>query len=341
MAFEFLGDDPIKNRDYAGFANATWHITEALNFNAGVRYTNQEKTYTYVRQNPAAIGGGDSIFFPPGFSGSVGRFSGSRTDYRANVDYRWNEELMTYVNVSTGFKGGGINPRPFIASQVQPFGPETLTAYELGAKSDWFNHHLRANVSGYYNKYKDIQVTLLSCPQYSGGSTLEPCAAPVNGGNADIYGAELEVGYHYGGLDLEGTLSKQHFEYKSINPASGIPLGAPGPNFQPLKWSLGAQYEAGLPNGGSVTPRLDFIYASGFYTNAVADPQSYVNGYHELNARITYRPASNGWELSVVGSNLTDKLWYTTNFDLYASLGSVYGIPSAPRTVWGEFKKKF
>ena len=43
---------------------------------------------------------------------------------------------MTYAQVSTGFKGGGINPRPFNPAQVLPFGPETLTAYEVGFKSD-------------------------------------------------------------------------------------------------------------------------------------------------------------------------------------------------------------
>jgi iron complex outermembrane receptor protein len=339
--FEFLGDDPVTNRDYAAFANGTWHITDALNLNAGVRYTNQEKTYTYVRQNPPSIGGGPSVFFPPDFSGTEGRFSGSRTDYRVNLDYRWAQQLMTYVSVSTGFKGGGINPRPFIASQVQPFGPETLTAYEIGAKSDWFDHRLRVNVAGFFNKYKDIQVTLLSCPQYSGGSAAVPCAAPVNGGDADIYGAELEATYRSGGFSLEANLSKQHFAYKSIDPASGISLGAARPYFQPLKWSLGAQYEARVPNGGSITPRLDFVYGAGFVTNAEADPQSYVAGYHELNGRVTYRPESDRWEASIVGSNLTDKLWYTSSFDLYASLGAVYGMPSAPRTIWAEFKKKF
>jgi outer membrane receptor protein involved in Fe transport len=43
----------------------------------------------------------------------------------------------------------------------------------------------------------------------------------------------------------------------------------------------------------------------------------------------------------VVGTNLTDKLWYNQTFDLSATQGQVYGIPSAPRTVWVEFKKKF
>ena len=43
------------------------------------------------------------------------------------------------LEVSTGFKGGGIGPRPFNPAQVQPFGPETLTNYELGLKTDLFD----------------------------------------------------------------------------------------------------------------------------------------------------------------------------------------------------------
>jgi iron complex outermembrane recepter protein len=341
LAFEFLGNDPIQETDYAAFGNATWHITEGLNLNGGVRYTHQEKTYTYNRYNPPTIGGGDSIFFPPGFSGTQGEFSGGKTDYRLNLDYRWSPELMTYVSVSTGFKGGGSNPRPFIATQVQPFGPEDLTAYEIGFKSDWLDHTLRVNLAGFYNKYKDIQVVLLSCPQYSGGNALEPCAAPVNGGDANIYGVEFESEYRLGGLSIQGSYSWQHFEYTSIDPATGIKLGDPAAGFVPSKWSIGAQYDAHLSNGSTIAPRLDWIYSAGYSGVAVPDAYSYVYGYHELNGRITYKPQSEKWEASVVGSNLTDKLWYIAYFDLYEQSGSNYGNPSAPRTVWVEFKKHF
>jgi iron complex outermembrane receptor protein len=340
-SFEFLGDDPVAERNFAGFLNGSWHLTDRLNLNTGVRYTHQRKTYTYNRYNPPTIGGGGSVFFAPGFSGTEGKYEGSKVDYRVNLDYRWTDGLMTYASVSTGFKGGGTNPRPFIASQIVSFKPETLTAYEVGAKSDWFNRALRANVAVFYNKYRDIQVTLLSCPQFSGGNAAQPCAAPVNGGDADIYGAELELSYHWQGFTLDGTYSHQKFEYKSINPAAGIPLSASGQAFQPSKWSLGAQYEFLVPNGATITPRLDYVFNAGYFTNANNDANSYQDGYHNLNGRITYRPESGGWEAAVVGTNLTDKLWYIQTFDLYATEGSVYGIPSAPRTIWAEFKKKF
>jgi iron complex outermembrane receptor protein len=343
LDFEFLGNDPIQETDYAGFANADWHITEALDLNAGVRYTHQEKDYTYNRYNPPSIGGGASIFFPPGFSGTQGKFSGDKTDYRVDLDYRWIPELMTYVSVSTGFKGGGTNPRPFEASQIVPFGPETLTNYEVGAKSDWFDHRLRINMAGYYSKYKDIQLVLLSCPQYSGGNAAEPCAAPVNGGDANIYGVELESSFRYGGLSIQASGSWQRFEYTSVVAATGVPLNSTEPGFQPKKWNLGTSYEIHTPDGGSITPRLDWIYASGYQTVAVPDPNSYLPGYHELNGRITFRPQSDKWEVSAVGTNLTGKLWYTQIFDLsgQSQSGADYGIPAAPRTVWAEFKMKF
>ncbi len=339
-SFEFLGDDPVAEQDYAGFANVTWHIIEGLDFNGGLRYTDQRKNYTYNRYNPSTIGGGDSVFFPPGFSGTVGRYSGDRTDYRADIDYHWNPEVMTYAMVSTGFKGGGTNPRPFIASQIVPFQSETLTNYEVGTKSDWFDHSLRVNVASFYDKYKNIQVVLLSCPQF-GGPPGEPCAAPVNGGDANIYGAELELHYTFQGFSLDGSYSHQHFEYTSVNPATGISLGDSEPGFQQSGWSLGAQYEWRLPNAASITPRLDWSYSSGYFTNANNDADSYLPGYHLLNGRITYKPDTGKWDVSLVGYNLANKVWYSQVFDLTATEGSVYGIPSMPRTLSIEFKKKF
>ena len=73
--FEFVGDDPVAEKDYAGFANATWHITDALNFNAGLRYTKVTKDYTYNRYNPSAVVdayGKDSLFYAPRLFGHDG-----------------------------------------------------------------------------------------------------------------------------------------------------------------------------------------------------------------------------------------------------------------------------
>ncbi|HEY6451918.1 MAG TPA: hypothetical protein VIX87_04905, partial [Steroidobacteraceae bacterium] len=60
-----------------------------------------------------------------------------------------------------------------------------------------------------------------------------------------------------------------------------------------------------------------------------------------VNARLSYKPDAGKWELSLVGTNLANKLWYTQIFDLTGQSGADYGIPAEPRSVWIEFKKNF
>ncbi len=59
-------------------------------------------------------------------NGTVSKYSGDRFDYRANVQYAFTDDVMAYVQYSTGYKGGGVNPRPFFVQQALSFGPETL-----------------------------------------------------------------------------------------------------------------------------------------------------------------------------------------------------------------------
>ncbi len=49
------------------FGTATIHPTEALSFTGGLRYTKDEKDYTYYRSNPdGTLPNGFNCFVPPG-----------------------------------------------------------------------------------------------------------------------------------------------------------------------------------------------------------------------------------------------------------------------------------
>ncbi len=236
---------------------------------------------------------------------------------------------MSYASVSTGFRGGGVNPRPFDVKQVLPFGQERLTAYEVGAKSDFLNRRLRVNVSGFINKYQDIQITLLQCPNDPG----PPCALPLNVGNADIKGVETELEFHpLAGWSLDGSWSDLHFKYTSFARPVGIPVGASEPGLIKSKYSLGTQYELPLPGGATLTPRMDFSYMGGFDTLAVPTAGSRVPGYHLLNAHLTYRFDQDKWAISATGSNLLDKVYYTSVFDLRSvGAGADFALIAPPR----------
>jgi iron complex outermembrane recepter protein len=342
---DFLGDDPVLAHDKAAFLQTDWHLTTKLDFIAGVRYTKQDKDYTFVRVNPEGGSGGGAALVS-GLNGYTGTYSDAKTDYRADIDYHWTDEVMTYAEVSTGFKGGGVNPRPFFTFQAVGFNPETVTNYEGGIKSSWFDNTLRANVDGYFADYKNIQLALLNCDFLNppGYPTGLPCALPFNAGNAHIKGAELELEEHpFAGLEIDASGSYLDFGYTSFGPyPTGVTMGMTTPFTPKLQGSLGLQYHIPLGSWGSITPRVDANARSSIYTNAVNASTNRIGGYTVYNARITLKPEHGSWEASLEALNFTDKFYWANIFDLTgAGGGSVSGTPSAPLEVAIQLKRTF
>ena len=353
IPLQFVGDDPVAAKSKAVFAQANWEITQGLNLSGGLRYTNETKDYTFSRKNPD----GSANFLLGTLSGTVGSYKGNRVDYRVNVDYRLSSALLVYANVATGFKGGGINPRPFNVAQVRPFGAETLTNYEVGFKSDLLDRKLRLNVSAFYSDYKDIQIPLLSCPQFGGPG---PCALPANAGDGAFKGVEAEAFLRpVAGLTIDASASYLHFAFKkgSINPAAGGPTnpagaqeGDPSGQAPKWKWSLGAQYDFALSDTlGTLTPRVDASYQGRIFQGhapalvaGTVGPREYLGGYTLVNARLTYANPGKDLTVSLEGTNLGGKYYYLTQFDgRGAGAGFYKKQPGRPREWAVTVKKKF
>lgn len=342
---DFLSNDPVPAESLAGFLNASLHPTSKLTLDAGMRYSSDKKSYTFSRLAPDFSGPAPVV---GGLNGVTGHFKHSRLDYRFAVDYAWTDSIMTYAQVSTGFKGGGINPRPFIPRQVVPFNPETLTAYEVGAKTEFWDHRARLNLAAFYNNYDNIQLTVFSCPQYSPSPTF-PCFAPLNGGNAHVDGAELEVSaLPVQGLELDGSLSYLHFQYTTISPDVGIPgvrgvqKGMVPPYTPEWKASFGIQYALNLgDNVGALVPRLDLDYESAVYGNPTNAPTNRISPYLTANARVTYRTSDDNWELALEVTNLTDKYYALTIDDSHASTDYVSIQPARPREWLLSLRRNF
>ncbi len=352
VGFDFIhGADSTPSRTVAGFANTEWHLTDQLNVVAGVRYSDEKKTYTYFRHN----GDGTVITNPAGYNGLVAglngtsaTFQGTRTDYRLDVDYQFTSNIMAYAETSTGYKGGGVNPRPFYPSQALSFGPETLTAYEIGLKTNLFDNRMRFNLSAFYNNYKNIQLTLSSCPtpplngvQYPPA----PCALPSNVGSAHVKGLELETEVHpLAGLEFDASASYLGFEYTKINDVvdSGITLSMVTPYTPKWKASAGVQYEWTMGDSGSLTPRLDASYQAAVFTNPINDPLwNQIDARTILNGRLTWRDRQGLWQAALNVTNLSNKLYYLTLFDTHTSAGYVNGQPAMPREWSVTVKRNF
>ncbi|OJW57081.1 MAG: hypothetical protein BGO57_03210 [Sphingomonadales bacterium 63-6] len=347
----FIEDNSVPATTKAVFANLEITPVEALTILGGIRYTDQTKTFIYGRAGIPGSSSGGAV--PPSLAsldGLEGKYAGDRVDYRLGLQYRLTDDVMAYGQVSTGFKGGGINPRPFFPGQALPHGPETLTAYEVGLKSEFLDRAVRLNLAGFINKYHDILVSVSTCPQ-TGNAT--PCALPLNAGEADVKGFEAELALRpVAGLSIDASLAYLDFKYTSISTSavsSGIGTEDDGQFIIPWSWSIGAQYEIDLGMAGTLTPRVDVSHDDSYSRNANnvdaasggVDIFGRIPGRTLANARLSYRTMDEDWEVAFEVRNLTNKLYYTDFFDNRGSTNSIQGSPGEPRTWAVSVKRKF
>jgi len=333
--FDFIQNDTTNNETQAVFLHTMWHVTDRLNVAAGVRYTRQDKDYTFYRLNVDGVNPYQPLSDPDNpLNGRTGRFKGSNTDYRLNVDYQWTPDLMTYAQFSTGFKGGGISPRPYFPEQILSFGPETLDAYEVGFKSRWFGRTLQLNGAFFYNDYQDYQASPRQCVDEHGQILPPPfgedglCGQYLNVADAKVRGAELELElYPIDGLSIDAAFSYLDFEFREpFIETNSVIAGASAPGIGKNKWSFGAQYEIYLGNGGTLTPRVDVSYMPGYCGDLACSELSRNDSYELVNARVTYRSPDDEWNVALEVTNVTDELYYLNKLNtVYAS--SQPGLP--------------
>jgi iron complex outermembrane recepter protein len=333
---DFNQNSPAKDKNYAVFFQPTFHLTDQMDAIVGGRWSHEKKEYTYFS-----------------FFGQYGPYqtSYSHIDWKAALNYRWTPNFMTYASATTGFRGGGFNPRPFAASQINSFGPEKLTEYEVGAKSEWFEHRLRANLAAFYGLYRDYQlnsqaidrngVPYTGIQNISGGANIsggefELEAQPVGGLTVSLSGGYTDFKYKLGnavGCQDLGAAGKSGVNCIAGNPGSGdIPPGRPK-----FKGNFGVSYALPLPNGGKVTPRLDVTYQTEVFSDVInnSNPLARMPGRALTDGRVTWDSAEGKWSVAGFVSNLTNKKYYVSIFDLTAfGEGQMSGQPGAPRE-WG------
>lgn len=337
---EFLSDDPVDAESISGFAHAAFHLTDRFNLTGGIRYTDESKAYTFVRRG---ADGGAPPFAVAGLNGASNTYKGNKWDFRAALDYRWSDDLLTYVQFATGFKGGGINPRPFFPSQAVPYQPEEVKTYEAGFKSDLLGRRVRLNVAGFYSDYSNMQLVVNQCDAISPFPGA-PCTQTTNAASSKLWGVEIETTIEpIDGLTIDGAASFIDFEYDEVDPATGILLTDVLPLLSKTKVAIGVQYE--IPAfGGVLIPRVDFDYRSSFQQQAVNQASGFgrVEGRSLVNARIAYRTADDAWEIAGNVSNLFDEFYFANRFDLSAPpFFSGIGFPGRPREFSLSVKREF
>lgn len=328
----------------AGYAQATFDITDSTRLTLGGRYTHDRLAATQYQQGTSVDLGGSfalgavSILLPK-VETTFDNFS-----WRIGVDQRLSDDVLLYATASRGYKTGAWNHGALCgvtfgqactqASIVPPTRPEVLDAYEVGLKTDLFDRRVRFNISGYYYDYSDLQVQAVV--------GVPPISILTNAATARIYGIDLETAFQVtDNLRLSFNAAYVNGRYRSFPGAIGFAqrTTAPYANAQFTFDATGNE----LPRAPEFTSTFavdwviptsigDFTLTSSWYHNGgfFWESQNILaeSAYDLVNAQVSYQ-ATDALRFRVWGRNLLNEEYYS--YQTATSAGN-QGAPAAPLT---------
>lgn len=326
----------------AAFAQATYEFLPDLKLTVGGRYTRETKSveadYQGLALSPSLVPVGNLPGFPINFS-TAPTFDAFTPKF--GLDWQATSDALFYASATRGYKSGGVN---FAATSVatSTFQPEYIWSYEVGAKTEWLDRRLRANLSAFYYNYRNLQVQ----------SSLAAGVSVIgNAATATDRGIEAEfVSQVTQALQVNAQFSYLDARYSSF-PTASVPsaltqyiVGSPGYdaargtydasgnylNYAPrFSGSLRAEYDWRLRSSNLVFASGDISYQSRTYYDPSNSLLLSEGGYPLLNATAGYRVDSTGWRFELWGKNLADRQYLVA---MAASSLEPAGVAGPPRT---------
>ncbi|HCE5732402.1 TPA: TonB-dependent receptor [Pseudomonas aeruginosa] len=352
----------IETDSFALFAQGTWHLSERLDFTAGLRGTYEEKNAKVERFAPlggAAVGGVGAAVR----NGQLGAYdSGDLSQYNfapsalLSLSYQFSDDLLGYASLSHGEKSGGVNlavgSAPSAGADSLLVGPERANDAELGLKSTLFDRRLLLNANLFWTGIHGYQATTL----YQAPGSTQLVQVLANAGSVRSRGLEFEAtALPLRGLTLNFNGSYNDVTYLSFKdaPCPAEVSTRPG---APSSCDLTGQRVVGASKwianlNGEYQWRLDdrfqpYVSASYAYRSAAEgtldnSDLSKIDGYALVNLAAGLRSDLGDGQLdtSVWLKNAFDKDYYLSAF---ASInGSYTASVGQPRTLGVSLRYDF
>jgi iron complex outermembrane receptor protein len=291
------------------FGEANVVLTDKLELTVGVRF-NDENIESYaiaptgvqLPTLPDTDPVGD-VF--AGTKQTVGTADFSSTTPRVSITYNWRDNLMVYASYAEGFGAGGINVNPVLG--VVPYGPEELSNYEIGMRSDWWQNRVRVNVTAFDSSWEGIQLSQAPPDPNNPGLSI-PNPIIVNAAEADASGLEVETLWSIGDAwRVDAAFALLDTAYTNPGDATQIALNTPFAYAPERSYSIGAQHTVSLPNAGRLVSRVDYGWMDDYQRSREIRFQSTQEAFGLVSARISYEPPTQNWRASLFGTNLRNE----------------------------------
>ena len=335
------------NTSWALFGQTSYKVDDKLDITAGIRYTDDIKTFSVGQQNvdgfALVIGAAQVQYYEPI------KVSDDNISWELSANYRLTDKTSLFARVADGFRAQSIQGRD-VAFEAPPSvaKSETIMSYEVGAKSDLLNNTLRLNGALFYYTIDDIQLSAI------GGQTQGNQL--INADKGVGYGFEVDFDYRVTpNFSVGGGFSYNNTELQDDNLTvapcgSGMCTVLDQLNAQNLALIDGNPFPQAPETILTLNGRYDFpidtgeIYIYGDYqlqgkTNLFLyeSAEFKSNNNYEAGLRVAYINYDNNYEVGVFGRNITDK----DNLKGAIDFNNLTGFVNEPRTFGVDFKINF
>ena len=194
----------VRSKSYAAYAQATWNATDALHVTVGARYTRDKKQGVLHFFNNLNYDTATSAQLTANGYAPLDK-TWNRFNPMATIAYDISDEVHVYAKYATGYRAGGASSR---TPNYLSFQPEDLKSYEVGLKTDFWNHRARFNLAGYMMDRKNSQedLSFITFANSANVNVLRAVNAPglthIRGIEADLTvkpvdGLTLNLSYAY------------------------------------------------------------------------------------------------------------------------------------------------
>jgi outer membrane receptor protein involved in Fe transport len=361
----WLTDEQRVDRDKAAFAQATWDISSQWSVSGGIRYFTYDNTlngfFGYSKAYSPS-GSGESKCFAPASTPFApctnldNRVTGSGNVPRLNLTYKITPDKMAYATFSKGFRPGGVNRTA--EAGIGPYQADYLKNYEIGWKTQWFDHRLRWNGALFWEDWNNFQFSFLG---------LNSVTIITNGGNARIKGIENEIEWaatsaltlsssftlldaklttnycgHQGVTNCPDQVTPEAFQPDLIGPQA--PAGTNLPISPRFKGNIVGRYSFDEIAGWKPFGQASLVYQTQV-SQALRVDQAAVLGNTPAYALVDLAIGAsiNRMTFQFAVSNVMDRLAQYSRFVATVPQydNQVYAIPAQPRTFVIKFAQRF
>jgi len=326
------------------YADWTFDLTDRVSLDVGARWTDEDKhaivfnraysDATFQHQTAVAADFDKTVSF-------------SNISPKVSLDFQATDNVLLYALASRGFKSGGYNIRAnsiAVPRSAEPFDDEQVDSFEIGSKMGFLDDRLLLNLSAFHNKYKDMQLSVFT--QLPEGGFFGDF---TNAGKGTVQGVEAEWQFfpteHFGITGNLAWLDAKYDEYLFFDPSIGQTINIADEekftNAPEFSGTINLEFRTNV-GAGNLLARVGYTYQDDVIATTetrrqttpplsqFGRPPISQDAYGLLGASVIWS-LDDHWTLTLQGSNLTDKEYLVTGYNLAEAVGVYTGFYGAPR----------